>query len=83
MNALTDEQINRTLRLMQHKAGEMISEPVAREICQRNGLKAMVSGSIAQSGDRYIFHLEASNCATGEALARAGADGRAGSRFRI
>ena len=36
---------------------------VAREICEREHIKAMMSGSIASLGSEYVIALDATNCA--------------------
>lgn len=43
---------------------------LAREVCQREGAKAVLSGSIAPLGAHYAVALEAVSCRTGDALAR-------------
>jgi tetratricopeptide (TPR) repeat protein len=43
---------------------------VGQEICQRDGIKAMLTGSIGNVGSKYVITLEAVNAATGEALAQ-------------
>ncbi len=72
INTLTDEQVNRTLRLMRRKADERLTVELAREICLRNAAKAVVFGSISQLAGQYVLGLEAINCATGESLVRTG-----------
>src|SRR5258705_7467391 len=49
---------------------ERVSAEVGREICQRQGLKALISGSIASLGSHYVLTLEALNSQSGEVLAR-------------
>ena len=43
---------------------------MSREVCQRLGLKAMLEGSIAALGTSYVLRLDATDCQTGEPLAR-------------
>ena len=74
-NLLSDEKIIRTLRMMGRPLTDPVTPQLAREVCERNGLKAVVSGSIAQTGNRYLLQLDAANCASGEALAHASAEG--------
>ncbi len=69
LNILSDEKVNDTLKLMGRPAGDRLTKEVAREICQRTTSTAMLSGSIAQVGDRYELVLKAVNCATGDSLA--------------
>jgi eukaryotic-like serine/threonine-protein kinase len=59
-----------TLRLMQRSPDERITRPIAREIAQREQLKALIAGSIASLGTHYVIALEAINAETGEAMAR-------------
>jgi tetratricopeptide (TPR) repeat protein len=58
------------LRLMAHPPGQTISPEVARELCQRTGGQVVLSGSIAGMGTLYVIGLTASDCASGEVLAR-------------
>jgi tetratricopeptide (TPR) repeat protein len=43
---------------------------MAREICQRLGIKALLTGSIASLGSHYVVTLAALNGSSGDALAR-------------
>src|SRR5208337_2371775 len=43
---------------------------VAREICMREGAKAMLTGSIASLGSHYVITLSALNAQNGDVLAR-------------
>ncbi len=70
LNIYPDDRIQETLRLMNRKPDERITKDVAREICQRNGIKAMLLSSIASLGNNYVITLEVLNPRTGEALAR-------------
>lgn len=70
LNIYPDDRIQETLRLMNRKSDERITKDVAREICERNGIKALLLGSIASLGNNYVITLEAFNPRTGEALAR-------------
>jgi serine/threonine protein kinase len=78
LNLLADAQARQTLRLMNRAPDERITRDVAREICQRQELKALIAGSIARFDRNYSLTLEAINCQTGEsiALTQAQADGK-------
>ena len=65
-----DERVRETLRLMNRPADERLTHAVALEICRRQGVKAMLEGSIAPLGRLYVVALEATNCETGESIAR-------------
>src|SRR5258708_38512317 len=47
-----------------------VTPEIGREICQRDGFKAMVHGSIASLGSDYVVTLEAVNAATGASIAQ-------------
>ena len=66
-----DERIRETLESMSRRADEPLTAMVAREACQRLSAKAMLEGSIAALGSHYVLTLTATNCQTGESLARA------------
>jgi tetratricopeptide (TPR) repeat protein len=67
---LPEQRVQETLRLMAHPPGQAISAGVARELCQRAGGQAALSGSIAGMGTLYVIGLTAVDCASGEVLAR-------------
>ena len=70
LKILGDEQVRQDLGFMGRTASERITNQAAREICQREGDKAMIGGSIASLGTTYAITLQATNCQTGETLAR-------------
>ena len=70
LNILSDGKVQATLQRMTRSPSEHLTNAVAREVCQRTGSKAFISGSIAALGNQYVIGLNAINCATGDALAR-------------
>jgi protein involved in polysaccharide export with SLBB domain len=44
--------------------------PIAREVCEREGAKALIGGSILRLGNEYVLELDATNCLSGESLAQ-------------
>jgi len=70
LNVLSDERVRHTLREMTRSSNERLTPDLAREVCQRAGSKAYLTGSIAALGSQYVIGLEALNCATGEVLTR-------------
>jgi serine/threonine protein kinase/tetratricopeptide (TPR) repeat protein len=70
LNIFSDQQIRDALRFMGRSPDERVTKDVAREICERQGLKAMLAGSISSLGGHYVITLEALNGHTGEAIAR-------------
>ena len=70
LSIFPDTNVRQTLRLMDRSPDERVFGDVAREICQRQGLKAFITGSISPLGKRYVLTLEALNGLSGESLAR-------------
>ena len=70
LNIFPDERVNETLRFMGKAPNERITKDVAKEICARQGLKAMIVGSIAGLGSHYVITIEAINAQGGDAIAR-------------
>jgi len=68
---VSDRKVNETLKLMGRPAGDRLTPEVTREVCQRTGSKAMLTGSIAGLGSQYVIGLKAVNCDTGDVLAEA------------
>jgi eukaryotic-like serine/threonine-protein kinase len=63
-----EAEVRETLRLMKLGADERLTPEIAREICQRQGIKAFITGSIAPLGNHYVITLEAVNTQTGEPI---------------
>jgi eukaryotic-like serine/threonine-protein kinase len=70
LNIFPDQRMRETLRYMGRSTEERITRDVGREICERQGIKAMLVGSISNLGSHYVLNLEALNPRTGETLAR-------------
>ena len=70
LNIVAEPRVASALRLMQRPPDERITPGVARDICQRLGIKAMIAGSIAALGNNYVLSLDAQTCSSGESLAR-------------
>ncbi len=62
-------KVIRTLRMMGRHAGDRLTPEITRDVCQRTGCKAMLTGSIDQLGNQYVIGLKAVNCETGDVLA--------------
>jgi eukaryotic-like serine/threonine-protein kinase len=70
INVVPDQRMKETLQFMGRSPEDRISNEVGREICQRDGIKAMLTGSIASLGSQYVITLEAVNASSGESLAQ-------------
>ena len=71
LNVLPQSRIQAALRLMGRSPDQRLTNDVAREICVRDGVKAMLAGSISALGSHYVIDLNAVNAQTGDSLARA------------
>ena len=70
LNVFSEQKIRQTLQFMGRSPGDRITSDVGREICQRDGIKAMLNGSIDSVGGQYLLTLEATNAASGDSLGR-------------
>jgi eukaryotic-like serine/threonine-protein kinase len=71
LGLVSQDKVSRTLMLMGQHPNDALTPGVAREVCQRAGATAMLSGSIASLGTQYVIGLKAVNCNTGDVLAEA------------
>jgi serine/threonine protein kinase/tetratricopeptide (TPR) repeat protein len=69
LNVFPQSRIQEALKYMGKPPGERITSDVGREICQRSGVKAMLTGSIANLGTHYVITLGAVNAQNGDTLA--------------
>jgi eukaryotic-like serine/threonine-protein kinase len=74
LNVLPDQTVNETLKLMEQPPDTRLTQDLAKQVCLRNGNKALLAASIARVGEQYHLDLRAVNCATGATLASADAD---------
>jgi len=70
LNVFPEQKARQTLQFMGRSPDERITTDIGREICQRDGIKALLTGSIASLGNDYAITLEAIQVSTGETLAR-------------
>ena len=70
LNVFPDQRVQETLKFMGKPMDTRITSEVGREICQRDGIKAMLTGSISSLGSQYVLTLEALNASTGDSLAQ-------------
>jgi eukaryotic-like serine/threonine-protein kinase len=71
LDLISERKVNEILRLMGRASGDRLTPEVTREVCQRMGSKAMLTGSIAGLGSQFVIGLKAVNCNTGDVLAEA------------
>ncbi len=70
LNVMPESRIRQALQFMGRSSDERITGDVAREICLRQNIKAMLTGAIATLGSHYVIDLNAVNAQSGDSLAR-------------
>jgi eukaryotic-like serine/threonine-protein kinase len=74
LKVLPDQTVSETLKLMKRQPDERLTQDLAKQVCLRNGNKALLAASIAKVGEQYHLDLRTINCATGTMLASADTD---------
>jgi serine/threonine protein kinase/Tfp pilus assembly protein PilF len=69
LRLISEERIQRELRLMQHSPDARLTPEIAHDVCVRTASAAVLEGSIAMLGSQFVLGLRATNCATGALLA--------------
>jgi len=70
LNVFPEQKIRQTLQFMGRKPDDRVTNDVGREICLRDGIKAMLGGTIDSVGGQYVITLEATNASSGDSLGR-------------
>jgi len=70
LSLVPEPRIRQTLQLMGQATDARITPAIARELCQRVGGTAELEGSIASLGRDYVLGLNATNCSTGNSIAK-------------
>src|SRR6266536_2973869 len=70
LDIFSDDRVSDALKLMGRAQSERATRAIGREICQRQGLKAMLAGSIASLGSGCVITLEVFYGRTGGVVAR-------------
>src|SRR5215472_5393129 len=69
LSIISEGRIQQTLKTMGQPADAKLTPAIARELCQRTSSAAVLDGSIAQIGTRYLLTLKALDCSNGDSLA--------------
>lgn len=69
LNLFPEARMRHELTLMKRSPNERVTAEIAREICERQNLKAFIAGSLTPLGSHYVITLEAVNGQSGEPLA--------------
>jgi tetratricopeptide (TPR) repeat protein len=68
LSLISEERIQRTLRMMLQPPDAPLSPEIARGVCERTGAAAVLEGSIASLGSQYVLGLRAKSCRTEEVI---------------
>ncbi len=93
LNVFPQERVRDTLKFMGRSPDERVTPDLARDVCKREGIKAVMNSAISSIGTQYVVDVNAINCQTGDTLAHEqvqadkkeqvlGAVGKAASRLR-
>jgi DNA-binding winged helix-turn-helix (wHTH) protein/tetratricopeptide (TPR) repeat protein len=69
LNVVSDDTVRETLGFMGKPTDTRITLEIGREVCRRNGIKAILTGGITNLGNQYVITLEALNASSGDTLA--------------
>src|SRR5918999_6426003 len=61
LDILSEDRVREALKLMDKSPDERVTREIARQICERQGIKAMLIGTISGVGNRYVISLDALN----------------------
>jgi eukaryotic-like serine/threonine-protein kinase len=81
LNVLSEGKVQQALAMMGKPSDSRVTAEMAREICQRSGVKALLTGSIASVGSQYMVTLTAINARSNDTLAEV--QGRAESKEQV
>jgi DNA-binding winged helix-turn-helix (wHTH) protein/tetratricopeptide (TPR) repeat protein len=62
LSLIAENRIRQTIQLMGRPPGDTLTAELAREVCERTGSSAVLEGSIARLGSRYVLGLAAKKC---------------------
>jgi eukaryotic-like serine/threonine-protein kinase len=69
LDIVSPQHLRQSLQYLGKKPDDAVTPAIAREIGEREGIKAILTGTIASLGSDYIITLSAQNTATGDQIA--------------
>jgi serine/threonine protein kinase/Tfp pilus assembly protein PilF len=69
LSIVSQQHLRQSLQFLGKKQDETITPAIAREIGEREGIKAILTGTIGNLGKQYLITLMAQNTATGDQIA--------------
>jgi tetratricopeptide (TPR) repeat protein len=70
LNLVSGQHLRQSLQYLGKPADEKLTMPVAREIGEREGIKAVLQGTITSLGSDYVVAIDAMDTSTGDVFAR-------------
>jgi len=68
INIVSQQHLAQSVKYLGKPTGTALSPDIAREIGEREGVKAILTGTIASLGKEYVISLSAQNTATGDEI---------------
>ena len=68
INIVSQEHLAQSVKFLGKPEGTPVTPEIAREIGEREGVKAIITGTIANLGKEYVITLTAQNTATGDEI---------------
>ena len=68
INIVSQQHLLQSVKYLGKPEGTAITPAIAREIGEREGIKAIITGTIANLGKQYVITLTAQNTATGDEI---------------
>lgn len=69
INIVSQDHLRQSVRYLGKPEDTAVTPEIAREIGEREGMKAIITGTIAKLGNQYVVMLSAQNTATGDEIA--------------
>jgi serine/threonine protein kinase/tetratricopeptide (TPR) repeat protein len=68
LNVVSDRRVAEALERMGRNPGEKLTPDLATDLCKRNGIKALLVGSIDAIGNNFLISMQVIDAASGEVL---------------
>src|ERR1700733_5410614 len=68
INIVSQQHLAQSVKFLGRPEGTPVTPEIAREIGEREGVKAIITGTIANLGKQYVITLTAQNTATGDEI---------------
>ena len=68
INIVSEQHLEQSVKFLGKPDGTPVTPEIAREIGEREGMKAIITGAIANLGKEYVISLTAQNTATGDEI---------------